>query len=156
MSTHRLRKPFVLLEAFLTPAIAAALLLAVLRPLSLAVPLAVLVLAFGVSTMVRASRRSLTVTEDGIQIQRDKYRLDAPWDAITGLDCGRRRGLIRADELLLDDCTISAVDHRGRATTLPDSLQPHPATTRVQVNFYDRDWASGPIGAHLKARGVAS
>jgi hypothetical protein len=129
-------------------------LLLVLRPLPLAVPLAAALLAFGIPGLIRASHRSLTITNDGIELQRDKYRLDASWDAVVGLERGRRRGLLRADELLLADSRISAVDYRGRRTTLPPGLEGHPATRRVQVNFYDGDWATGPIGEHLKAKGV--
>ena len=136
------------------PCLAALLVLLVLRPLPVAVPLAAALLAFGLPSLVRASRRSLTVTEDGIQLQRDTYRLDASWDAVVGLERGRRRGLLRADEVLLADSRISAVDYRGRKTTLPQELEGHAATRRVQVNLYDRDWASGPIGEHLKAKGV--
>ena len=79
-------------------------------------------------------------------------RLDASWGAVVGLERGRRRGLLRADELILADSRISAVDGPGRKTTLPHGLLGHPATHQVQVNLYDRDWASGAIGEHLKAK----
>jgi hypothetical protein len=114
------------------PCLAAVLLLPVLRPLPLALPLAAALLAFGIPTLVRASRRSLTVGRDGIQLQRDTYRLDASWDAVVGLERGRRRGLLRADELILADSSISAVDYRGGKTTLPRVCKatPPPAGSR--------------------------
>ena len=104
--------------------------------------------------MLRASRRALTLSDDGVQLQRDKCRLDAPWHTVVGVDRGRRRGLVKADELILADSRIIALDHRNQATTLPKRLQGHPATSRVQVSLYDRDWASGPIGERLRARGI--
>lgn len=152
--TFRVRKPFVLLEAFLVPSVLAILLLLLIRPLVLALPAVLVLLAFGTWTMLRASRRALTLTDDGVQLQRDKYRLDAPWHKVVGVDHGRRRGLVKADELILADSRIIALDHRNQTTTLPKGMQNHPATSRVQVSLYDREWASGPIGERLRARGI--
>lgn len=136
------------------PLVVAVLFLLLVRPLVLALPAVLVLLAFGTWTMLRASRRALTLTDHGVQLQRDKYRLDAPWHTVVGVDRGRRRGLVKADELILTDSTIIALDHRNHATTLPKGLQDHPATRRVQVSLYDRDWASGPIGERLTARGI--
>lgn len=104
--------------------------------------------------MLRVSRRALTLTGDGVQLQRDKYRLDASWDAVVGVDLGRRRGLVTADELILAESRIIELDHRNQTTTLPKAFQDHPARRRVQVSLYDRDWASGPIGERLRSRGI--
>lgn len=136
------------------PSMVAVLLLLLVRPLVLALPAVLVLLAFGTWSMLRASRRALTLTDDGLQLQRDTYRLEAPWHMVVGVDRGRRRGLLRADELILADSRITALDHRNETTTLPKRLQGHPATSRVQVSLYDRDWASGPIGEYLRARGI--
>ncbi|WP_343986265.1 hypothetical protein [Terrabacter terrae] len=154
MSTFRVRKPFALLEAFLAPSVVAVLSLLLIRPPVRAIPAVLVSLAFGTWIMLRGSRRALTLTDDGVQVQRDKYRMDVPWHTVVGVDRGRRRGLVRADELILADSRIVALDHRNQTTTLPKGLQGHPATSRVQVSLYDRDWASGPIGEHLRARGI--
>jgi hypothetical protein len=154
VSTFRVRKPYVLLEAFLVPSAVAVLLLLLVRPFVLALPAVLVLLAFGTWSMLRASRRALTLTDDGLRLQRDAYRLEVPWHMVVGVDRGRRRGLLRADELVLADSKIVALDHRNETTRLPKGLQGHPATSRVQVSLYDPDWASGPIGEHLRARGI--
>ena len=154
VSTYRLRKPFVLLEAFLVPSVGAVLLLLTVRPLKLALAAVLVLLAIGAWGLVRVSRRSLTVTDEGMQLQRDKYRLTAPWDAVEAVHRGRRRGLVKADELILADSWIVAIDHAGRTTALPKGVEGHPAPRRVQVSLYERDWPSGPIGQHLRARGI--
>ncbi|GAB3057249.1 hypothetical protein GCM10027053_18660 [Intrasporangium mesophilum] len=155
MKTYRLRKPIALLESFLLPTVMSALTLVVVRPLAFALPVVLVLLAFGAWTLRRVSRRTLTVTEDGMQLQRDNYRLEAPWHAVVGVERGRRRGLVTADELALAESTIVALDHRGNTTTLPQGLVGHPATRRVQVSLYDRDWAASPLGERLKAQGIA-
>jgi hypothetical protein len=55
---------------------------------------------------------------------------------------------------ILADNRIIALDHRDQATTLPKGSEGHPATSRVQVSLYHRNWASGLIGEHLRAHGM--
>lgn len=147
--------PFALLESFLLPCVVSLVALVVVRPLAFALPVVLAVLAFGARTLRRVSRRTLTVTEDGIRLQRDGYRLEAPWHAIVGVERGRRRGLVRADELALAESTVIALDGSDTTTTPRPALAGHPATRRVQVSLYDRDWAASPLGERLKAQGIA-
>src|SRR4051812_31119497 len=56
VSTFRVRKPFVLLEAFLVPSVVAVLLLLLIRPLVLALPAVLALSALGTWSMLRASR----------------------------------------------------------------------------------------------------
>ncbi len=155
MRTYRLRKPIALLESFLLPSVLSVLVFVIVRPFAFALAAVLVLLAFGAWTLRRVSGRTLTVTEDGIQLQRDNYRLEAPWHAVVGVERGRRRGLVKADELALAESTIIALDRRDNTTTLPQGLAGHPATRRVQVSMYDRDWASSPLGERLKAQGIA-
>lgn len=155
MRTYRLRKPIALLESFLLPSVLSVLVLLVVRPFVFALPVVLVLLAFGAWTLRRVSRRTLTVTEAGIQLQRDNYRLEAPWHAIVDVERGRRRGLVTADELALAESTIIALDRNDNTTKLPQGLASHPATRRVQVSVYDRDWATSPLGERLKAQGLA-
>jgi hypothetical protein len=70
----------------LLPSVVPILLFMLMRPLVLALPAMLVLLAFRTWSMVRVSRRTLTVTDDGVQLQRDRYRLDAPWRAVVGVD----------------------------------------------------------------------
>ena len=155
MKTYRLRKPIALLESFLVPIVMSAVTLVVVRPFAFALPVVLVLLGFGAWTLRRVSRRTLTVTEDGIRLQRDNYRLETPWHAIVGVERGRRRGLVTADELALAESTIIALDRHDNTTTLPQGLAGHPATRRVQISLYDHDWAASPLGERLKAQGLA-
>ncbi|MFD6177867.1 MULTISPECIES: hypothetical protein [unclassified Isoptericola] len=104
----------------------------------------------------RARRRTLTVSDDGLAVQRDRYRLQVPWDHVTGVARRRHQLLLVVDELQVRDPEILALDSRGRATVLPPGLGAHPATTRIQVSLYDLDWRDGPVGAHLGREGIVT
>ncbi|MEO5743784.1 MAG: hypothetical protein ABIQ53_04230 [Terracoccus sp.] len=154
MSIHHLLRSRALLEAFLLPTVLGVFVLLIVHPLTLALPVLLVLVVIGTWSMVRASRRTLTVTENGLQVQRDRYRLEAPWHAVMRVDRGQRRALVKADEIVLTDSRIIALDYRDRATTLPKGLEGHLATRRVQVSLYNRDWAAGPLGEHLREHGV--
>lgn len=103
----------------------------------------------------RVRRRTLTVTPDGLEVQRDKYRLVLPWSAVSKVQHRRHQRVMTVEELVISNASVAALDHRGRPTTLPHHLmRSHPAPTRVMVSLYDKSWRQGPIGERLRQDGV--
>jgi hypothetical protein len=116
-----------------------------------------LVAAAGVFTLnyQRVRRRTLTVTPDGLEVQRDTYRLIVPWSAVTKVQQRRHQMVMAVEELVADGASIVPLDSRGQTTTLPNQLVAgHPASTRVMVSLYDKSWREGPIGGRLRRAGV--
>ena len=111
-------------------------------------------LALFVRNVVRVRRRSLTVGDDGLVVQRDAYRLVVPWSAVRSVQSRTHQRVMRVEELLVEGAQVEAVDRRGRPTDVAPQLADHPATTRVLVSLYDRDWRDGPIGRELRSLGV--
>src|SRR5437899_6840081 len=62
----------------------------------------------------RVRRRVLTLSAEGLEVQRDKYRLFAPWHAVTGVQGRRHQRVMRVEELLLAECQMTPLDGRGR------------------------------------------
>jgi len=103
----------------------------------------------------RVRRRTLTVKREGLEMQRDQYRLIVPWTAIKGVQHRRHQRVMAVEELLVAGADIVPLDYRDQSTTLPQQLVAgHPAPTRVMVSLYDKDWREGPIGDRLRQDGV--
>jgi hypothetical protein len=122
-----------------------------LRPLALGVAGGLVVAV--IITAVRAQRvrrRTLTITEDGLEVQRDSYALDIAWGNITGVRNRRLQGLLPVEELIVTDARIIERDSRGKPVAPPAKLAGSPALGRVQVSLYDTDWRHGPIGDRLR------
>jgi hypothetical protein len=120
--------------------------------------LSVLVIALTVAPVAvlsrRIRRRTLTVSDAGLEVQRDEYAMVAGWDQVVGVERSRHPYLIPGDELVLSGSEVIPRGSTGKATTLPASLSGHPATRRIQISLYDKAWRDGPVGAHL--RGLAT
>lgn len=114
----------------------------------------VLAVGYGVLTVRQVRRRSLTVTDDALVVQRDKYRLIVPWQGITGVQRRRHQVVMLVEELLCTGASVEAIDSSGRPSALPSGLEAHPALTRVMVSLYAKDWRQGPIGDRVRALGV--
>lgn len=103
----------------------------------------------------RVRRRTLTVNSDGLEVQRDQYRLIVPWTAISGVQHRRHQRVMAVEELVVTGADVVPLDYRGESTSLPQQLLAgHPAPTRVMVSLYDKDWREGPIGDRLRQDGV--
>ena len=153
-TTYRLRWPVALLQAVPAPALGGLVIALVVQPPAIGVLLGLaLAGSFGSLGLARARRRTLTVTEDGLEVQRDRYALRARWEEVTGIQRRRHQG-VTVDELVLGHPTLVPRTSTGRGQDLPDGLEGHPATTRIQVSLYDRTWRDGPIGEQLRHRGI--
>ncbi len=103
----------------------------------------------------RVRRRTLTVTPEGLEVQRDEYRLVVRWEAISKVQDRRHQRVMAVEELVVDGASVVPLDYRGRTMTLPSQLTAgHPAPTRVMVGLYDKSWRDGPIGERLRGNGV--
>ena len=151
MSRYPLRWVPTLLSTAPVPILLGVAVALLLRPLALGIAGGVVVAA--IITAVRAQRvrrRTLTITEDGLQVQRDSYALDIPWTNITGTRSRRLQGMLPVEELIVTDARIIERDSRGKAAAPSSKLAGSPALTRVQVSLYDKNWRSGPIGERLR------
>jgi hypothetical protein len=103
----------------------------------------------------RVRRRTLTVKPEGLEVQRDQYRLLVPWTAINGVQHRRHQRVMAVEELVVTGADVVPLDNRDQSTSLPQQLLAgHPAPTRVMVSLYDKDWREGPIGDRLRNIGV--
>jgi hypothetical protein len=114
----------------------------------------VVALVMGSQIMIRVRRRTLTVFDDVLVVQRDQYRLIVPWQGIRAVQRRRHQMLMNVEELVCSGSQVEAVDSRGRASSLPHGLEQHPALTRVMVSLYAKDWSQGPIGERVRGLGI--
>ena len=111
-------------------------------------------LVMGSHFVSRVRRRTLTVFDDALVVQRDQYRLIVPWQGITAVRLRRHQKLMTVEELVCSGSQVEAVDSRGRASALPHGLEQHPALTRVMVSLYAKDWRQGPLGDKVRDLGI--
>lgn len=114
----------------------------------------VLALVMGLQNVRRVRRRTLTVCDDFLVVQRDQYRLIVPWHGISAIQRRRHQKMMSVEELVCLGSRVDAVDSHGRASSLPQGLDQHPALTRVMVSLYVKDWRHGPIGTKLRSLGL--
>ena len=155
MTQFRIRWPVALGTTLPVPVACSVLLALVIRPVAVGLVVAApCVLVLGLLGVLRVRRRTLTVFDDVLVVQRDQYRLVVPWSGITGVQRRRRQRLMAVEELLCSGARVEAVDSRGRASRPPEKLTGHEALTRVMVSVYAEDWRNGPIGERVRAVGV--
>lgn len=111
-------------------------------------------LAVGSQIVSRVRRRTITVFDDVLVVQRDQYRLVVPWQGIRAIQRRRHQKLMNVEEFVCSGGHVEAVDSRGRASTLPQGLEQHPALTRVMVSIYAKNWRQGPIGDKVRGLGL--
>ena len=152
MTPLPIRWPVAVLSSLTIPVVSGLLCLVFLRPLAMGAGIGlVLAVAILLPACGRIRRRTLQVDASGLTVQRDTYRMRAGWDDVVGVQRRRHQGLLVVDELVLADSSLEAVDSRGRPSTIPDDLPGQPATRRVMVSLYDKEWRTGPVGEHLPA-----
>lgn len=153
----RLRPTVVILEAVFVAVVVGVLLAAAGRFTVSAWVIGLVVAAVLATTrVIRVRQRSLTVTEDGLEVQRDRYALQVPWASFTGVEHRRLQGLIPVEELVASSSVVIPRLSNGKPGSVPKALQAQsdPAPTRIQVSSYDRNWRAGPIGDRLRAHNV--
>ncbi|MFD6445077.1 hypothetical protein ACFWEJ_08240 [Promicromonospora sp. NPDC060204] len=155
MTVYRIRQDLAVLLVLPIPILTAAISLVLITTQQpVLVALAVVYIAVSMVLAIRMYRRvrnrTLTVSESGVTVQRDAYRIEAPWSEVVGIDRKRRQGLL-ADELVLANPVVTFVDAAGKPTRVPKAAAGHPALQRIQVSFYDKSWREGPIGDRLRA-----
>ncbi|MBV9595156.1 MAG: hypothetical protein JO147_15330 [Actinobacteria bacterium] len=150
-----IRWPIALATSAVAPILFGALVAVFIRPVSDGIALGIVAAAviFAVA-LARVRRRSLTPTSAGLVVQRDKYQLQVPWEAVATVHRRRLNGVLPVEELVLSESYPIARNSRGRSSRLPAELVGHPAALRVQVSVYDNNWRAGPIGDELRRRGL--
>ncbi|SDJ40913.1 hypothetical protein SAMN05444157_3231 [Frankineae bacterium MT45] len=156
MGVYRIRWSYAIGTSLTAPVIVGLVIVIVLRPLLLGLAVAVLLGAVNAAITVRRMRRRwMSVDEEGIQVQRDKYGLKVPWDAIVSVRRRRLQGFLQVDEFVLSHSEVVPRDSHGKQTPPPKNLDQNPESTeRIQVSVYDKNWRHGVIGETLRSRGV--
>lgn len=150
-----IRWPVAIGSSATVPVVSGVLIAVVLRPVTLGLVVAVaFAVAVGSISVIRVRRRTLTVYDDALVVQRDKYRLVVPWSGVTAVQRRRHQRVMDVEELVCSGARVEAVDSRGRASRLPKGLEAHPALSRVMVSLYSEDWKSGPVGDKVRSAGV--
>ncbi|TQL56948.1 hypothetical protein [Oryzihumus leptocrescens] len=130
-TTCPLRWPVALTRSFLAPGLGGVVVAVLVDPWPVGLLLGLaLAASFGSLALARARRRSLTVSTDGLLLQRHDDALEAGWEEVTGIRRRRLGGLLPVEELTLRD------------------------SGTVPVSLYDKAWRDGPIGAQLRAGGI--
>lgn len=151
--TYRIRWGWVMVESApgpVVPGLATALLLR--STWFGGVAGSVLAVALAAESVLRVRRRTLNVSDAGIDVQRDKYAIFVSWDEVVAVRRRRHQRAIPVDELVLSGSRLIGRSSTGRTTTLPKSLSAHPAARRIQISLYDKAWRDGPIGFQLHGR----
>lgn len=97
----------------------------------------------------KVRRRTLTVTDSGLELQRDQYAMIVAWDEVESVRRRRHQIVIPVEELVLSGSRLLARDSTGKPTSLPPSLSGSPATRAILISLYDKAWRHGSIGDHL-------
>ncbi|SOD72493.1 hypothetical protein SAMN05892883_1884 [Jatrophihabitans sp. GAS493] len=156
MGVYRIRWSYAIGTSLTAPVIVGLVIVLVLRPFVLGFTVAVILGAVNAGITVRRMRRRwMSVDEVGIQVQRDKYGLKVPWDAIQSVRRRRLQGFLQVDEFVLSHSEIVPRDSHGHDVAPPKNLGENPESTeRIQVSVYDKNWRHGVIGETLRSRGV--
>jgi len=109
-----------------------------------------LVIALTALSLRRVRRRTLTVADSGLEVQRDKYAMIVGWNEVVRVQRRRHQLFIPVEELVLSGSKLVARSSSGKSTSLPPSLSGHPATRRILMSIYDKGWRHGPVGDHMQ------
>ena len=98
----------------------------------------------------RARQRALGVTEDGVELQYDAYRLVAPWAKVRLTQKAGWWGLTH-DVLVVDEASVLALDGDGRPTKVSARMTSQKVRTQVRLTDFSRDWRAGPLARLVPA-----
>jgi hypothetical protein len=149
--TYRIRWTWAVATSATLPAVLGLATAVLIRPTWVGCVVGIaLTVALTAPSLRRVRRRTLTVSDAGLEVQRDSYAMRVGWDQVVGVRQRRHQRLIPVDELVLSGSDLIPRSSTGKANTLPASLPAHPAARRIQVSLYNKAWRDGPIGNHLQ------
>jgi hypothetical protein len=100
--------------------------------------------------VLHGRRGTLTVTEDGLEAQRDLFRLIVRWEDFEKAE-KRTVGGIRTDLLTFRVGEIASVTSTGKRTKVNvERIRKAGADRSIQVGIYVKDWKTSPIADRLK------
>lgn len=151
MTTYRMRWPWAVATSAGVPVIIGVIITLLIRPVWFGSTVgSTLVIALTALSLRRVRRRTLTVTDSGLEVQRDKYAMIVGWNEVARVQRRRHQLFIPVEELVLSGSELVARSSSGKSTSLPPSLSGHPATRRILMSLYDKGWRHGPVGDHLQ------
>jgi hypothetical protein len=106
--------------------------------------------------VLRIRRRSLVLTEKGVTVQRDGYRVHFEWTDAHAVETQRLGGLFPVDVILFRKSEAEPIDSKGRTrAVVPAKVYKVGADRRLQISVYDAAWREGPVGSALAMEGIA-
>lgn len=155
MHRYRIRRSVALGSSLTVPLVCCLVVVAIIRPLTLGIAVGLgFAVAMTVANYTRVRRRSLTVSAEGLEVQRDTYGMFVPWPGVLRIQRRRHQWLFDVEELVVTDSRLLGRDSRGRPRALPEKLHQHPAGQRILLSLYDKEWRRGPIGEQLTRQGI--
>ena len=155
MPSLRIRRSVAAATSLTVPVVVCLLLVLLVRPRFVGVTAGLLFLAgSALTSYARVRRRTLTLLDEGLLVQRDGYRMFVPWQGVVRVQPRRHQWVLVVEELVVTGARVEPRDSRGRTVALPRRLPTHPGSTRVLLSVYDKHWRTGPIGARLRSLGV--
>jgi hypothetical protein len=155
VTTYRIRWVIAIGTTLPLPLFGGLVIAVALRPRLLGIAVGLVVaLIFTARMSVRIRRRSLTITPTGLDVQRDTYAMQVPWEAIVAVTKYRIQRYLPVEELRFTQAELIGRTSRGQVRSAPDLPAGAPALHRIQVSLYDRHWRAGPIGDELRRRAI--
>ncbi|HEY3546799.1 MAG TPA: hypothetical protein VGK17_12035 [Propionicimonas sp.] len=151
MPTYRIRWLWAVATSAPLPVCLGVMVALIFRPVWVGVVLGLtLASSMTLSNVRRVRRRSLSVSEAGLEVQRDTYAIRVGWDQVLGVQQRLHQGVIPVEELVLSGSRIIPRGSTGKTTTPGARLSSHPAPKRILISLYDKSWRTGPVGDHLR------
>lgn len=155
MVTYRIRWPWAVAASAPLPLILGVMTAVLIRPMWFAIIVEIAFIVLGARSVRAVRRRTLTISNAGLQVQRDKYAMLVRWDQVVGVKHRVHQLAIPVDELVLSGSELIARGSNDKPTTLPASLSAHPALKGIHISLYDKAWRDGPVGDHLQGLVIA-
>jgi hypothetical protein len=104
-----------------------------------------------VVALTRSRRRTLTVTDEGLEAQRDKFRVVVRWADFEDVTY-RRAGGLKSELLTFRTGEIVPISSKGQPTTVnEEAIRRVGADRNIQIGTYFANWMTSPVGESLKA-----
>jgi len=96
-------------------------------------------------TVFRLRKSSLAVTDEGLIVDRIKYRLHVRWADFEGVNPEKWMGLVRTEALVFRPGRFEPALSPG----FQRRLIARGCDRVIRISVYDADWRTGPIGQRL-------
>jgi len=150
VAIYRIRWPWALATSAGAPVILGVMIALLIQPVWFGATVgSTFMIAMTALTLRKVRRRTLTVTDSGLEVQRDRYALIVGWDDVARARRRRHQLVVPVEELVLSGSEVVARSSNGKSTSLPPALTGHPATRAILISLYDKGWRRGPIGDHM-------